>query len=44
MSKMERDGEYENTRNFNGSVRIELEYIITLSGAEYNAHFDRNVG
>ena len=28
--KMEQDGEYENTRNFNGGIRIELEYILCL--------------
>ena len=30
MSKMERDGEYENTRNLNGRIRVELEYILCL--------------
>ena len=36
--KMEQDAEYENTRNFNGGIRDEN----TLSGAGYNAHFDRH--
>ena len=27
---MVQDGEYENTRNFNSGIRIELEYILCL--------------
>ena len=30
VSKMKRDGEYDNTRNFNGRIWIELEYILCL--------------